>query len=127
MLDAAFLLEGNDFGASDDHNAEFVFKIFAERFAGFFVFAREKARGTFHDENFGAEFGVIFGDFATSGTATDDESEFWQTTNFHRGVWSEIVDSRKATDFAGFELGAGSKNELFRSVLLLANSDGVFA
>ena len=42
----------------------------------FFVFTGEETTSGFDKDDFGAELGVIFGDFTTGGAAADDEGDF---------------------------------------------------
>ena len=67
------LFEGDDFAAGKSSDAESA-KVIRYSLADFWVFGREETGSTFHDEDFGAELSIVFGDFASSGTAADDES-----------------------------------------------------
>ena len=76
----AIILDGDDIGIGDDHNTKFRSKIISDNSACFGIFTREKATVSLHNEDFSTKLGVVFGDFAAGGTATNDEGKFWQAT-----------------------------------------------
>ena len=67
------LLQSDDFAVGEYHDTEIIGEIIGNGSADFFVFAREDATGLFHNDGFGAELGIIFGDLAAGGAAANDK------------------------------------------------------
>ena len=98
------LFDGDDFAAGKYHNTEIVGEIIGNGGANFSIFARENAVGFFHNDGFGTEFGIIFGDFAAGRAATNDEYGFGQTADSNGGVWCKVIDGIGAGNGGGIKM-----------------------
>ena len=122
----AVLFDCDNFGCSKNGNAEATGEVICDGITSFFVFAREEMSGRFGEDNFGAELSKVFGDFATSRTATDDHNDFGETTKLNGGVGGKITDRVSAGNSVDFGPGTGGNNKAFGGEFLVINSDGVW-
>ena len=104
--------DGDDFASVEDGGTEFFGEIIGEGEANFGIFAGKNALVHVEENNFGAEFGIVGSDFATSGASSDDSDDFGEMASLDGGFGGEIISSVKTRDFGGFEMGASSKDEM---------------
>ncbi len=98
---SAVIFEGDYFGVGNNHDAEFGSEVFAESLTGFGVFFGQESGGLLHNNNFGAEFSKVFGDFAAGGATANNENELGLAPQARHGIGGEAFDAFESDDTAG--------------------------
>ena len=78
-----------------------------------------------HDDDLSAEFGEVFGDFTTSGATAYDKDKLWLAAKVRDKLWREVFNGTKPNNAAGRCLSAGREDEVFGSVFLVADCNGM--
>ena len=119
------LADGDDFARVEDGGTEFAGEIIGESGANFGIFTGENALVHVEEDDFGAELGVVGGDFTTGGASTDDGDDFGEMADFDGGLRGEEIGGIETCDLGGFEMSAGSEDEITCGEFFGLDGDGV--